>query len=62
MEAVLKWLPLAGCAVAALYLLMALGGNSDIPQIQTARATMAIAFAVLPYVLAQALRDAFGKP
>ena len=54
------WVAIAGCGIAALYLLAALFGGSFAPQQRTELATLAIAFAVVPYCLVQALLRLFG--
>lgn len=54
------WVAIAGCGIAALYLLSAVFGDYFAPQQRTEVATLAIAFAVVPYCLVQALLQLFG--
>ncbi len=62
MQAALSWIPVAGCAIAVIYLLRAVfGDTTGVPQIQTALATTAIAFAVVPCLLAKALQAALPR-
>ena len=55
MEAALKLVPVAGCAIALVYLLMALLAGHEL--MQAAHASVALAFAVVPYLAVRALRD-----
>jgi hypothetical protein len=55
MEAALRWIPVAGCAVGAIYLAMALTASHEL--VQAARATIAIGVAVVPWLAARAVRE-----